>query len=277
MKSSSVVTKRLDECRPTRVKAAAQKGGNLLSWWNDLTSFATTSIRLGRGIQASLTRAQRPAPNQLLVLYEFEACPYCRKVREVLTELDLDYHSLPVAEGSPRRSTLKRKGGKLQVPFLIDPNTRIQMYESADIVAYLWRTYGNGAEAAGLLPLPIIIDNALSGLASAWRLGRGARCRVPNSRRKLTPLELFNMEGSPYCRKVREVLSELDLEHVVRNVPKGSPQREQLARLGGKVQVPFLIDPNTKISLYESEEIIAYLLHHYGARPRSERYAGPRA
>jgi len=25
------------------------------------------------------------------------------------------------------------------------------------------------------------------------------------------PLVLYNMEGSPYCRKVREALSELDL------------------------------------------------------------------
>lgn len=243
-----------------------------MSWWNDVTSFAATTARLGRGIQARVTRAERQGPKQLLSLFEFEACPYCRKVREVLTELDLDYRSLPVAQGSPRRSALKRKGGKVQVPFLVDPNTGVQMYESADIVAYLERTYGNGVRTSGFIALPGVLDDGLSGLASVWRFGRGSHCRVPNSRRKLTPLELFNMEGSPYCRKVREVLSELDLEHIVRNVPKGSPQREELARLGGKVQVPFLLDPNTKIAMYESDEIIAYLDGHYGGRPGRESH-----
>ena len=52
---------------------------------------------------------------------------------------------------------------------------------------------------------------------------------------------LYNMEGSPYCRKAREALSELDLEYVVRNVPKGSPKRRDLIVRGGKMQVPYLI------------------------------------
>jgi len=77
------------------------------------------------------------------------------------------------------------------------------------------------------------------------------------------PLILYNMEGSPYCRKVREALSELDLEHVVRNVPKGSPKRAALVERGGKMQVPYLIDPNTDRALYESDDIVAYLEAQY--------------
>ncbi|GIW43351.1 MAG: glutathione S-transferase [Candidatus Binatia bacterium] len=236
-----------------------------MGWANDITAFTASALRYPRGFQALVTRAQRRGPETPLELFDFEACPYCRKVREVLCELDLDYVCYPVAPGSPRRSILKRKGGKIQVPYLLDPNTGQALYESEDIVAYLYEHYTAGRENGYAFSLPVLVNNALSFLASASRFGRGSRCRVPNSRRRLKTLQLFNMEGSPYCRKVRETLTELDLEYVVRNVPRGSPQREELARLGGKVQVPFLVDPNTGTSLYESDEIVAYLEEQYGS------------
>jgi glutathione S-transferase len=199
----------------------------------------------------------------MLELYDFEGCPYCRKVREVLCELDLDYLAHPVAKGSHHRAALKQLGGKVQAPFLVDANTKTQLYESEDIIAYLNTTYGHGAHAGWSLPIPSLLDDLSSGLVSAVRLGRGARCRVAKGRKDLKPLMLYNMEGSPYCRKVRETLSELDLEHVVRNVPKGSPKRLELAARGGKVQVPYLIDPNTQREMYESDDIIAYLEAEY--------------
>src|SRR6185369_59998 len=115
--------------------------------------------------------------------------------------------------------------------------------------------YGGGARAGWRLPVPSILDNVGSALASATRLGRGARCRS-TSREGVQPLTLYNMEGSPYCRKVREALTELDLEYVVRNVPKGSPKRAALVERGGKMQVPYLVDPNTGRALYESDEIV---------------------
>src|SRR5262249_41469701 len=111
---------------------------------NDASSFAATLVRLARGVYPRITRDQREDPSQMLELYDFEACPYCRKVREVLSELDLDYREHPVAHGSARRSELKKLGGKVQAPYLVDPNTDTQMYESDDIIAYLNATYGNG-------------------------------------------------------------------------------------------------------------------------------------
>jgi glutathione S-transferase len=91
------------------------------------------------------------------------------------------------------------------------------------------------------------------------------------------------MEGSPYCRKVREVLTELDLEYIVKNMPKGSPKRVELVEHGGKFQVPYLIDPNSKKEMYESDEIIEYLQERYGrthasgARRARTKKAGSRA
>jgi glutathione S-transferase len=231
---------------------------------DDLSSFAATLVRLGRGLYPRITADRRREPPRMLELYDFEACPYCRKVREVLCELDLDYLAHPVAHGSPRREELVRLGGKMQVPYLRDPNTETGLYESDDIIAYLNTTYGNGERAGWRLPVPSLVDDLDSMLASAIRLGRGARRALAAVRAGLQPLTLYNMEGSPYCRKVREVLSELDLEHVVRNVPKGSPKRTELERRGGKVQVPYLIDPNTGRQMYESDEIVAYLAAQYG-------------
>ena len=231
---------------------------------DDVGSFTATVVRLGRGIVPAITADRRPEPPRMLELYDFEACPYCRKVREVLCELDLDYLAHPVGRGSPRREELRRRGGKVQAPYLVDPNTGTEMYESDDIIGYLNSTYGAGARAGWRLPLPSIADDVISMLASGARLGRGSQCRA-TAPRAAQPLTLYHMEGSPFCRKVREALTEHDLEHVVRNVPRGSPKRRELERRGGKVQVPFLVDPNTATELYESDDIVAYLQRTYGA------------
>src|SRR5215470_3516970 len=230
---------------------------------NDLTSFTATLLRLGRGVFPRVTAERRRDPARILELYDFEACPYCRKVREVLSELDLDYRVHPVAQGSGRRAELVRRGGKMQVPYLVDANTGTELYESDDIIRYLNGTYGEGEQAGWRLPVPTILDDVNSTLASAVRFGRGSRCRRGGLRETFEALTLFNMEGSPYCRKVRETLSELDLEYIVRNLPKGSPKRAELTRRGGKMQVPYLIDPNTRREMYESDDIITYLEGQY--------------
>jgi glutathione S-transferase len=236
-----------------------------VSLLNDATSFAATIVRAGRGIVPTVTVAQRRPPERLLELWEFENCPYCRKVREVLCELDLDYLAHPLPHGHPGWAQFATREGKHQVPFLVDLNTDTRLFESADIMAYLNATYGNGARAGWPVPLPTLLDDAVSALASGARIGRGTSYRgrpAPGGYRHLT---LYNMEGSPYCRKVREVLSELALPYVVRNLPKGSPKRDELVRRGGTMLVPYLVDPNTGREMYESDVITAYLDAEYGA------------
>src|SRR5262252_2189007 len=103
-----------------------------MSLANDVGSFAATIVRLGRGLGSVVTSERRPAPGKLLELWDFEACPYCRKVREVLCELDLDYRAHPVPRGGRRRAALVARGGKMQAPYLVDPNTGTAMYESVD-------------------------------------------------------------------------------------------------------------------------------------------------
>ena len=77
------------------------------------------------------------------------------------------------------------------------------------------------------------------------------------------PPVAFQRVTKRYRGATEPALSELDLEHVVRNVPKGSPKRAALVERGGKMQVPYLIDPNTDRALYESDDIVAYLEAQY--------------
>jgi glutathione S-transferase len=47
-----------------------------------------------------------------------------------------------VGKGSAKREAFVARSGKMMVPYLVDPNTGKEMFESADIAAYLEATYG---------------------------------------------------------------------------------------------------------------------------------------
>ncbi|PJE75980.1 glutaredoxin [Candidatus Uhrbacteria bacterium CG10_big_fil_rev_8_21_14_0_10_48_11] len=79
-------------------------------------------------------------------------------------------------------------------------------------------------------------------------------------------LELYQKESCPYCTKVRGVLDELQLDYIVHSMPNGSPKRVFLKTLGGKEQVPFLVDQVHGVSMYESDDIIEYLKNTYVAK-----------
>lgn len=224
----------------------------------DVTSaFLGSAARLGAGL---VVGPLGPRPAQRLVLYEFEACPFCRKVREGLSMLDLEVEIRPCPKGGTRfRPEVERLGGKAQFPYLVDPNVNAALYESDDILAHLYRHYGDG-------PVPLLLQRPVAGLtsplASAVRPGRGRTARP--SRAPDAPLELYSFEASPFCRLVREVLCELELPYVLHNVAKKSPSRAAFVARAGKMQVPWLFDPSTGVGLYESAEIVAYLERTWG-------------
>jgi glutathione S-transferase len=244
-----------------------------------LNSTLTSSLRFWRGTMAHRS-ARQPAKH--LQLYEFEACPYCRLVREALTELDIDALICPSPHGGRRfRPKVARLGGKAQFPYLLDPNSGESMYESADIVDYLYHQYGGRRPPTRLLRP---IDVSTSVLAGMPRLRAGAKARPSKAPRK--PLELFSFESSPYSRRVRELLCELELPYLLRSTGKagwrdlGPPvlretlfadlpvtgrTRTELLERAGKVQVPYLVDPNTRVAMFESAAIRNYLLQTYAA------------
>ena len=80
---------------------------------------------------------------------------------------------------------------------------------------------------------------------------------------RLDPIVLWGYEGSPFVRPVRETLNSLGLAHVMLNCPRGSQNRDRLFRKTGRFQVPFIEDPNTGLSLFESSAIVKYLKGTY--------------
>jgi glutathione S-transferase len=136
------------------------------------------------------------------------------------------------------------------------------MYESDDIVAYLFQEYGSGAPPA-LLRRGLLTD-VTSMLASGWRPAFGARYRP--ARQPERPLELYGFESSPFCRIVREALCGLELPYLLHNVARQSPKREAFVKRSGKMMVPYLVDPNTGQAMFESADIVRYLEETY-ARP----------
>ena len=248
---------------------------------NIATSLASTLIRATNGIQSS---AAVDKPAELLELYDIENCPYCRLVREALTELNLDVLVKPCPKNGQRfRPELEARGGKAQFPYLVDPNTGAEMYESLEIVAYLFETYG-----AGELPLKWKLgglQTAGSMLASAPRLSQGMQARPGSEPTEL--LELYSFESSPYARIVREKLCEMEIPYIVRNCGRTQvsewllpplrkalnitpdsdlDNRRHLQHMEGRVAIPYLFDPNENAGMFESAEIVAYLQRHYGDR-----------
>ncbi len=64
------------------------------------SGFASLS-RLPWGSEVSPQAAARTSiPNKSIRLYEFEACPFCRRVRETITFLDLQVEVIPCPKGS---------------------------------------------------------------------------------------------------------------------------------------------------------------------------------
>jgi glutathione S-transferase len=223
-----------------------------------MTSYAASAARFGLG---QYVGALGKRPEKPLELYEFENCPFCRKVREALTLLDLEAFIYPCPKGGTRfRPRVEELGGKQRFPYLVDPNTGQRMYESNAIVRYLFETYGQGKvpTALGLGPL----TNASSMLAS-WTRGLGGS-RARPSRAPDKPLELWSFEVSPYCRLVREALCRLELPYLLHNVGKGSPRRPDFLARSGRMMVPYLADPNTGVAMFESAAIVAYLEKTYG-------------
>ncbi len=82
----------------------------------------------------------------MLNLYIKTGCPYCIRVIEANTTINAPLNLLNISEKSALRAELIEKGGKTQVPFLEDTDNGVLMYESLDIIEYLKKQFGNGAE-----------------------------------------------------------------------------------------------------------------------------------
>ncbi len=245
---------------------------------NFATSLLATALRGTSGVACEPAAVQ---PEQMLQLYDMENCPYCRLVREVLTELNLDAEIYPCPKSGERyRPEVEERGGKAQFPYLVDPNTGVEMYESLDIITYLYETYAKR-------PLPLHwrsgrLQQVGSMLAGAARFNRGMQAKPGREPEYL--LELYTFESSPYARPVKELLCEMELPYILRSCGRTDIQdwilpkirdalqiehksllqnRRELQLKEGRVSIPYLYDPNNEIGLFESDQILEYLQAYY--------------
>ncbi|MES2885180.1 MAG: glutathione S-transferase N-terminal domain-containing protein [Pseudomonadota bacterium] len=250
-----------------------------------LINLVAGTVRGWRGTQAMAPA--RLKPEKTLKLYDMEASPYCRLVREVLTELDLDVMILPCPAGGTRfRAEAEKIGGKQQFPLLVDDNTGTVLYESAAIVDYLGSTYKRRVRGTRGIGRSLSVGSSYLSSALMWRPRGVMGMKARPSKAPAQPLELYSFETSPYSKPVRARLCELELPYLLRNTGKGAwgdmgppsfrdtlfktpkgttPNRQWLETHTGKVQVPYLIDANTGTAMYESQAILAYLDRTYAA------------
>uniref|UniRef100_A0A2N9H362 GST N-terminal domain-containing protein n=1 Tax=Fagus sylvatica TaxID=28930 RepID=A0A2N9H362_FAGSY len=105
-----------------------------------LTTLTAGLAMIGRWAKGSSYTPSKLPPKPLEI-WAYEGSPFCKLVREVLVELELPHLVRSCARGSSKRQILYEKAGHFQVPYLEDPNTGVQMFESADIVEYIRATY----------------------------------------------------------------------------------------------------------------------------------------
>lgn len=78
-------------------------------------------------------------------------------------------------------------------------------------------------------------------------------------------LELYELEGCPFCMKVVKKLDELGLEYESHKVPRSHSERTEVKELSGQTGVPVLVDEDNGIeAMPESSDIVQYLEETYG-------------
>jgi len=250
-------------------------------------------LEVGYTVFKGATSSKRP--NKLLKLYEFEGSVQCKMVREALCALDLDCAIYPCPRPddylSRYRDEAKQLSGKSSdyLPLLIDENydngqdSVLRLFGSKQIICYLYDEYGNNVQKTLLEKIRYYLANhyffvfvyQYFYLNVLRCLPEHGRERFVNTVKPKKELELWSYEASPFCIKVRELLSSLELPYVLKNIAVGSMQKrkEFQIRFGKKfpkwrqklhlIQVPLLIDPNTEKEIFESEDIKKYLIKTY--------------
>lgn len=75
---------------------------------------------------------------------------------------------------------------------------------------------------------------------------------------------LYELEGCPYCAKVKRKLDDLGLDYESRYVPRSHAERDEVKAASGQTGVPVLVDEEHGIEgMPESDDIIAYLEETY--------------
>lgn len=204
-------------------------------------------------------------PKKKLVLYDNESCPYCKRVREMLNLLDITYECRPCFETNKNAWGMNNSNQNLLLPYLYDPNLDDTTFGDDEIIHKLLDRYGpppSEWDRKALWPIEFKAFSVItSQLATCVRGNPGVRQQT-NARSdndQMRPIELWGYECSPFVRPVKEKLCTLCLPHTVVSCSRGSSNRDKMVELTGRFQVPYIVDPNTGIEMFEGAEIVEYL------------------
>lgn len=224
---------------------------------NRFTSRMASRIRSNVAVNAAKRLSEHPSvPQHHLILYEYEASPWCRLVREYATILDLTIHIRPCPrqtlflEGAFDSTSrfrpeameyLKTYGpsdsdSNLTFPILVDrtnadanantnANDPIVILQSYDILKHLWERYGQSVLTntprldqqwnSTNIPFPL---RFLSLAAPSYfrPLPTCGLMRTPSlwNKKEDHSLVLYQAEGCPDSRLVREVLCTLEIPYL---------------------------------------------------------------
>lgn len=233
--------------------------------WHWLSSYLLTYWTRQRDARVQPTAIPAAQP---LVLYEYNGCPFCQRVRAVITDLDLDVQVYPTPRVTIRayaqlgdsryRPVVKEKSGQLMFPYIEDPNTGMSLSDSSAIIAYLMQTYGGGARVRRFSSLSIS-TLMLRSLRLSLYFGV---LRVP-SRLPPKSLTFYGAQGSAGAIVVFDALTCLELPYQWRSCARGSRKRAELAEPFGAAAVLGLIDPNTGFVSASPFAIVRYLYATY--------------
>lgn len=78
----------------------------------------------------------------MITLYTKSTCPFCHKVKNYLDDKGIAYEEKDIYENDENLDELMEQGGKRQVPYMVDSERGVSMYESEDIIAYVREYFG---------------------------------------------------------------------------------------------------------------------------------------
>lgn len=73
-------------------------------------------------------------------------------------------------------------------------------------------------------------------------------------------LILYIKDYCPFSARAMNAAKELEIKLDVRNIKEKQFEKELLMK-GGKLETPYLVDEANNVAMYESNEIISYLIN----------------
>lgn len=97
----------------------------------------------------------------MFTLYFKPTCPFCQRVLQMAENLNVTFDLKDISDEAVR-SELIEKGGKGQVPYLVDTEKDVAMYESSDIIDYIRDNKpANSSETAEAVKPKLHISNSV--------------------------------------------------------------------------------------------------------------------